>query len=392
MAVALLALLLSGLTIRVPRVWLPLALFLLLTLVSLLLSGDTRAGLPQVKKLFVYLMLPLLFTVVRNVRQARNLLLVWVAGAGFASLIGIVQFALKWRQARDLDVDFYTYYLNGRITGTMGHWMTFSGEEMLVTVILIAFLLFGSWQGKRALAGLLAAGAGMSAALLLSDTRSVWIATLAAAVFLTFAFRKRLVLVVPVAAMLGFALAPDPVKERVVSIVHPQNGIDSNEFRVIVWRTGWNIIQAHPMLGLGPEMVHKHFNEWLPKDIPLPLPPGYYGHLHSIYVHYAAERGIPAMLMLLTMLGLIMFDAARGLKRLPPGRGDTRFLLMSAMGCVIAILIEGAFELNLGDSEVLTMVLVITACTYVGVGDSRQLQPADGTVPANQSLFPLRTS
>lgn len=370
MGVAIAALLVSRSRVRVPRVWLPLSLFLALTLVSLFASGDPAAGFPQVKKLFVYLMLPLLFTVLRNTREARNLLLVWVASAGVESLIGIVQFFLKWREARDLDTDFYTYYLNGRITGTMGHWMTFSGEEMLVMVILIAFLLFGRWQRKWALVGLSAAGCGMAAALLLSDTRSVWIATFAAALFLTFAFRKWLVLVVPVVALIGFVVAPDPVKERVVSIVHPQNGVDSNEFRVIVWRTGLNIIAAHPILGLGPEMVHKHFNDWLPKDIALPLPPGYYGHLHSIYIHYAAERGLPAMLMLLWMLGLILYDAIRALRRLPRGRSDTCFLLMAAVACVLAILIEGAFELNLGDSEVLTMFLVITACSYLAVEES----------------------
>ena len=118
-------------------------------------------------------------------------------------------------------------------------------------------------------------------------------------------------------------------------------------------------------------MVHKHFNEWLPNDIPLPLPPGYYGHLHSIYVHYAAERGIPAMLSLLWMLGLILYDALRSLRRLPRGRSDPRFLLMAAIACVLAIAIEGAFELNLGDSEVLTMFLAITACTYVAVDEAR---------------------
>jgi hypothetical protein len=53
------------------------------------------------------------------------------------------------------------------------------------------------------------------------------------------------------------------------------------------------------------------------------------------------------------------------LRRLPPGPGDRRFVLHGALAVVIATVIAGLFELNLGDSEVLTMFLVVAACGYV---------------------------
>ncbi len=345
-------------------------LFLLLTVISLLASGHILAGMPQVRKLFVYTTLIVVFTVVRNVASARNLMLAWCGGAGVTSLIGIVQFIGRWREARDLHLDFYTYYLNARITGSMSHWMTFSGEEMLVFLILIAFLLFGRLTDKRLFAGLSVAAVAMGLALLLTDTRSVWIATFVALLYLSWSRRKVLVLAIPVLTLLAFALGPHALRERADSILHPQAGVDSNGFRVVVWRTGLEMIRAHPFLGLGPEQVHQQFYAWLPADIPRPLPAGYYGHLHSIYVHYAAERGIPALLMLLWMLGMILYDCGRSLKGLP-ARDDTRFLLHATIACVIAILVEGFAELNLGDSEVLTMFLVITACGYVAIEEHR---------------------
>ena len=73
------------------------------------------------------------------------------------------------------------------------------------------------------------------------------------------------------------------------------------------------------------------------------------------------------MLMLVWMLGMMLFDFGRALKGLAPGRGAGRFLLQAGIGCTIAILVEGAFELNLGDSEVLTMFLVVSACGYIAV-------------------------
>ena len=65
--------------------------------------------------------------------------------------------------------------------------------------------------------------------------------------------------------------------------------------------------------GVGPEEIRKPevFYRYLPKDIKLPLPDGYYGHLHNIYIHYGAECGVPAALAL---------TAARArAPRCPPG-------------------------------------------------------------------------
>jgi O-antigen ligase len=127
------------------------------------------------------------------------------------------------------------------------------------------------------------------------------------------------------------------------------------------------MIRAHPWFGLGPEGVKYQFDRYVPKDIPRPLPEGWYGHLHNIYLHYAAERGIPAMLILMWFLGRILYDFLRGLRRLAPGRSDARFVLQGAVAVVVAILIEGFFELNLGDSEVLTMFLVVVGCGYAAL-------------------------
>jgi len=89
--------------------------------------------------------------------------------------------------------------------------------------------------------------------------------------------------------------------------------------------------------------------------------------LHNIYLHYAAERGIPTMLVLMWLLGQILFDFWRGLRLLPPGPGMRRYLLHGGIAVVLATLAEGVVELNLGDSEVLTMFLVVVACGYLAL-------------------------
>ena len=73
LALALAALLLSGERLRLPRNWLPLALFLLATLISLALSGDPAAGLPQVRKFFVFTTLLVVCSSALSKRSAAQL-------------------------------------------------------------------------------------------------------------------------------------------------------------------------------------------------------------------------------------------------------------------------------------------------------------------------------
>jgi putative inorganic carbon (hco3(-)) transporter len=212
----------------------------------------------------------------------------------------------------------------------------------------------------------LACAAMISLAILLGETRGIWIAVAVGACYLVWAWRPKLVLLVPVVILIAYFGSPDALKDRFTSIFKPK-GVDSNQFRVVTWRTGIEMIERHPLLGLGPEGVKLHFDEYVPADIPRPLPSGWYGHLHNIYLHYAAERGIPTMLVLMWLLLQILYDFWRGVRSLPPGRSDRRFLLHGAIAAVLATMAEGVVELNLGDSEVLTMFLVVVACGYLAL-------------------------
>jgi hypothetical protein len=86
-----------------------------------------------------------------------------------------------------------------------------------------------------------------------------------------------------------------------------------------------------------------------------------------VYLQYGAERGIPALLVFLWLLGKILFDFARGLRTLPPGPSDRRYLLHAGIAVVIAAMVEGVAEVNLGDSEVLIMFLVAVAAGYLAL-------------------------
>ena len=377
LGLAFAALMFSGERLRLPPIRLPLVLFMAGTLLSLALSGDPASGRPQIRKFFVFLTLLTVFSTFRNLTHVRRLVLCWAGAGAFVAARGLAQFSEKLHEARLLGLNFYEYYVGERITGFMSHWMTFGGQLMIVLILVAAFVLFSPRARGRLLWLCVLCSVPLLGSLLLGFTRSIWLASAVAAVYLVWFRRRAFLLAVPVLLALGFWLGPDSVRSRVVSMFKPRGEMDSNQHRIICWRTGWEMIKAHPWFGLGPEQARIQFDRYVPKDIPRPLPSGWYGHLHSIYIHYAAERGVPTMLALVWLLVKILFDFLSAVRRLPPGPSDEKFLLHGGVAAVLAIMVAGIFELNLGDSEVLTMFLALTAFGYVALGQSRQadLQP-----------------
>ena len=366
LALALAALLLSGLPLRWPRIAIPLGLFIGWTLLALAFSPDPRFGLPSVRKMLVYLMLLIVYSSVRTAAEAKWLVLAWIGVGTITAGRGLFQYAADVAGARAAHTDFYHFYVADRIRGFMSHWMTFSGQELFILLLVAAFLLFAPDIKKWWWLGMPCA-AVVGIALILSDTRSVWIAALVAGFYLLWEWRKWAAIAMPVLLGLGLLVAPAAVQERVRSFNQPRGEVDSNDHRRIVWRTGWQMIKAHPVVGVGPEEIRKKavFDAYLPADIHYPLPDGDYQHLHSIYIHYAAECGVPAALFLTAALVMALLDFRRALGTLPPGRSDRRFLLQASIGAVIGTMVAGIAEKNLGDTEVLTMFLAIMCLGYL---------------------------
>ena len=361
LGLAFVALLASGVKLRIPPIWLPLSLFIAGTILSLLLSPDPAFGRPQIRKFYIFLMLPCAYSLIRDPAHIRKLLLTMAGATTLSALRSLVQFYDKQDRARQLGVNFYESYIADRITGFMSHWMTFSSQVMFALLLVSAFLFFAPVTRRR-LWLWLPAGAVLSAALVLGLTRGVWLGTAVAGIYLVWFWRPKLLLIAPAVLAVGFVVSPDFLKARVMSAMQPRGEVDSNQHRSVTLRTGLRMVKAHPWFGLGPEHINRSFKEYLPEDVKS-LPSGWYGHLHNIYLHYAAERGIPTMLALMWMIGLVLRDLFRGLK-IARASSDERFILQAAIAIVIATLVVGFFELNLGDSEVLMLFITVVSFGY----------------------------
>jgi O-antigen ligase len=359
---------------RVPRHWVGLAVFAGWTVLSLALSDAPGKGVPQVRKFFVWLLLFAVLTTFRTLADARLLTLGWVTGATLSALRGLWQFGAKYQQAAAAGQEFYSSYVASRITGFNSHWMTFSGQMMIALLFGASLLCWGKPRPRERWF-LVATLPIIALALLLAFTRGIWIATALGIVYLAWYWKRWTIALIPLAALVAFFAGPAGLRERMTSILKPRGEMDSNLHRVYTFRVGVEMIRAHPLFGMGPERVGPHVQEYIPKDLPQRLPEGYYGHLHNIYIHLSAERGIPAMLGLLWFLVATQWDWLRGLRR---GAGNAEWVLRAGVATMLGVLVTGLFEYNLGDSEILGMTAAFIGAVCAVSAQVQPLQQVNG--------------
>lgn len=360
---AIVALFFARIPWSVPRgLLLPFALYAAGSVVATLAAPAPMAAVSQLKKLLLFILIPVLYTALRDTRDAMRTTWLLIAASVLSALWSFVQFGRKYAFASSNGLDFYLHYVASRTTGFMSHWMTFGGEIVITWLLLMAVLFFALPSDSRWRRAAIAAAGILAIALVLNWTRSILIAAAISATYLILQRRRRWIIALPVFFALAMTFAP--TRDRIISIVRPRGDVDSNSHRIITWRTGLAMIADHPWLGLGPGQVSKQFESYIPADVPRPLPEGYYQHLHQIYLQYAAERGVPVLLAILWLLGRMAYDFWRAISS---ASGETLALLQGTLAAWAATLIGGLFENNLENSEVLMLFLITMAIGYVAV-------------------------
>jgi len=271
-------------------------------------------------------------------RRSQTLTTVILTFAAASAVVGIVQYGI-------LHYD----NLGQRVQGTLGHYMTYSGLLMLVIGVALARVLFGN--GERTWAALVMPA--LAVAVALTFTRSASVGACAAAAVLLTLKDFRLLAVLPVALALFIAVAPSRVNARFASIFDLNN--PTNRDRLAMLREGEHMIAAHPLVGVGPNMVERLYAEYRDPDAVEKVNQ----HLHNVPVQIAAERGLPALAIWIWFIVTL----TAGLMRLYRSDPD-RALAAAGISAAAAMLVAGMFEHNFGNSEFLMLFLVIVTAPF----------------------------
>ena len=84
--------------------------------------------------------------------------------------------------------------------------MSFSGVQMLALLIVLSVLFF--WPPRKIAIALAIGVSLILVSIVLGDTRSIWGATAGGVVFLVWIWRPRMLLLLPVLAVVGYLGAP----------------------------------------------------------------------------------------------------------------------------------------------------------------------------------------
>jgi O-antigen ligase len=196
----------------------------------------------------------------------------------------------------------------------------------------------------------------VSAALILSFTRSVWLGAIAGCLVVVFLIPRRVFIrvVLPMAIVAG--VASGLIYHRFAMSFDPKFAPDFSRLEML--STGFRMIQDHPLFGIGPERMHTEFPSYYHGN---DLANFYYGHLHNNIVQIAAERGLLCLAAFLWFIFALYADLLSMLKK---AAEDAQWIVLSALAALTGFVVAGFFEYNFGDSEVLILLLFIVSAPY----------------------------
>jgi O-antigen ligase len=335
--------------VEAPRMFWPLAAYAGATLIAAAFSVEPRTSIIDCKQLLLFLIVPITYRLVPGRRASTVLDVVIMVGA-ISAVIGIVQFGI-------LKFD----HLGQRPRGSLGMYMTYSGQLMLVACTAAARVLFR--KDDRMWAALVMPA--LVAALAATLSRNAWVGACAGIGLLLLIRDFRLVAILPVAAAVFIAVAPAQLTDRFYSSFRinsvsrdsadTEASVLSNRDRLAMIRSGWRIIKDDPLTGVGPDTVRMVYPQYRDRDAVQQLN----SHLHNVPLQIAAERGIPALLLWCWFMFTLLQDFVRRRRTtIAPA------VAMAALACVVALLTAGLFEYNFGDSEFLMLFLVVVTLPY----------------------------
>jgi O-antigen ligase len=323
--------------IELPRLFWPLAVYAALTLGAAAFSPDPRTSFTDSKQLVLFMIVPMVYQFARG-RRAMTVLHVVITVGAISAAFGIVQYGL---------LNYNT--LGQRPQGALGHYMTYSGLLLLVISAALARLLFE--ERDRTWPALVMPA--LIVAIVLTFTRSAWVGASVAVALLLIMKDFRLLPVVPVVMAVFVAIAPPQITDRFYSIFDLQD--PTNRDRVTMMRHGASMIRAHPLMGVGPNMVERVYDEHRdPTAVDQPNQ-----HLHNVPLQIAAERGLLALGAWAWFLVVASVDLLRLLRQ-----SRHKCLPATGLAAIAGMLAAGMFEYNFGDSEFLMLFLILLTLPF----------------------------
>jgi putative inorganic carbon (HCO3(-)) transporter len=337
----------------------PIFLFLGVTTLSALFGVNSVMSISQLNTMWAFTIFYLFVWYSPPAERIKILIVTYCAMGGLVSILAILQhftgiplFGLTpSRLLVSLSGDTVRYIAQG----TFSHHQTFANVYLMIFCMAFSIAVSLAPAPKRLVMAVISAALALG--VIFSYTRGIWLASLAAVITIGF-YRNRKVLAVVclVAAILGLLLVtvPSTYSNRARSIFT----LDSNLDRLTIWRISWAMFQDYPALGIGLGNYPDLQEEYLPETPGLRISRA---HAHNSYLQIALERGFFAVVAFMWLWYVVFRVGFSSLNLLRGQEGFRLAVLRGAMAGVIGFLVDGFFQNNFGDDEVIFNLLFLVA-------------------------------
>ena len=230
----------------------------------------------------------------------------------------------------------------------------------------------------------------MSLALLLTVTRASQLAFMisGAVIVLVGLGRKWLVVAGLIAIPVALAGVLFLQQSREVGFFDTKD--ESIRWRQTVWHEGFNLWTSSPrnfILGVGMDSAQRYAPLWHMFDDGRLNP----GHFHSTPMNLVVERGLPALLLWLAILGVYARTLWRGINPKSKIRDlKSTGILLGCLGGTVGFFASGLVHYNLGDQEVAMMFFLLMGIAVKAIesgesGESIESIESIGSGESNES-------
>lgn len=337
----------------------PLAVLAAALFAASLTAYDRTASFAKLQKLLLALALFVFASGARDRARMSRCLAALLAGALATSAFGIAAYLAS------------AGGLTARLRGLSGFYMTTSGLLMLVLLFLAPQLTVSASRPRRT--AVIAALSIVAWALVLTFTRGAWLGVVAGASVILALTRPRLLLALVAALAVAYFVLPASLHDRVASITDPNHPLNTE--RIHMWRTALRLARDHPWTGAGLMDMKPLFARY--------ADPTYagvvHGHFHSNFLQMLAAAGAIGLATFVIFLAAIARALVRGFRaaREPSERAIT----IGGLAAFAGFLVEGLFEWNFGDAEVVTLLYALVGMALAATSP----QPPGGSEPVEMA-------
>jgi putative inorganic carbon (HCO3(-)) transporter len=265
----------------------------------------------------------------------------------------------------------YGYYTgiairDGRLVATFEYHSRIAKYISLLLPIAVCLFIWYKDTVSRLSLAFLALLCGFS--LVLTMSRTSWIAILITMLFIGFAVQRKLLMgiVIGVCALLIFIL-PAKFITHAKTIAQVDKFFSSKKIlgeRLLCWKASVAMIRDHPLLGIGPgkknfrdafqlyggkikeaeKQVKKEKVSVQPKEIKIKKKTAVKGveklsHAHNLFLHMLVETGIVGLLAFLWLFVMVFYSAVKSWR--PLKSGYEKALLLGITASLVSIFLHG---------------------------------------------------